>query len=441
MDSIFNFTGNPFVDGGVWGIMSWLGKKKTEDIVLEELIEEFEDITDLYTTPEWKKLMYYLYPNNPLINPSFSGKHKEKYLEYLHSLVNQINRVNMDGSCISCGIRGVMTPAKRNDIPLTGSGTLKNYFSYASEGADYCPVCTLAIQFLPLVLYICGGKVILISSHSKKIMRRWAQQCNNFIKDQIMLKSFQVGINEGYTVPQNSLFHITSDFIIKNDASEFEGEKNHIRLYYFTNYGQSADIEFYDLPSKVFTFYVYLKQSGEYNKWLEVVNRGFYKKTEDEEDMYKKYSNQVYNNLLNEKSIIGYFTDNHRQVYGTWNILHLYLKEVISMDEYRIQLIKELGDKIANCIKKRDNLKRLTSLEMANSYNDFMNVIRIIAKDRIRQREEEPLIKLDEYVDILYKDNYANWREVRDLLLFRIYENLHDYLVGNEEYKEEEEEE
>lgn len=439
--SYFEFTGNPFVDAGIWAIMAWLKKRRPKDIKIEELKDEFEDIASLYTTPQWKKLMYYLFPNNPIVNPSYKGKHKEKYIEYLNKLTNQIEMIKNDGTCISCGKRGIVSQAKRNDVPLTGSGKLRNYFSYAQEGADYCPVCTLSIQFLPLVLYVCGGKVILISSDLKKVMRRWANKCVETVRRQILLKEFETGINENYTLPHNSLFHIVGDLILEKNAEEFKGKRVSIRVYYFTNYGQSPDIEILDLPSNVFSFLVYLKQTNEYIKWFEVVNRGFLKGTGNEEEKYKKYRNVVYEKLLDNESIIHYFMDNERNTYGTWNILTLYLKEVREMDDRKIELIKDLGDKIAIYIKNSNRLKRLTDLERAQKYYEFTNILRLISKDRIKQNAKEPLFSLDDYVEIVYRENYPEWKEVRDLILFRIYENLHDWLISKEEYKNEVEKE
>ncbi len=431
MKNVFGFTGNPFVDGGLWGLMEWLKVKEPGEIDTEDLNDVFEEITDLYTTEMWKKLIYYVFANNDIINPSHKGQEKEKYLNYLHGLANSIDEVSDDRSCIACGKRGVVGPAKRKDVPLTGSGKLRNFFSYAAEGADYCPVCTLAVQFLPLVLYTCGDKVALVSCHSKKVMRRWARECHSRVNTQRLSKQYTKGIDDGYSNPRNTLFHIAGDLILAHQVEEFTGEDITIRIYNFTSYNQAPDIEIYDLPVPVFRFMVFLKQSGEYAKWFEVVGRGFNRKEEIGEEHFKKYNNQVYNNMLMNRSILGYFTDKERNIYGTWNILELYLKEVMGMDEKRIRLIKELGDEIAGFIRKKDHIRRLRDLENVSNYHSFRNVLRLIARDRLQYGEAEPLFTLDEYVEMIYDGEIANWKEVQDLLLFRIYEVLHDWLVNN----------
>mgnify|MGYP000156252637 CR=1 FL=1 len=440
MGDLFAFTGNPFVDGGLWGLMEWLGVKDPADIDIQQLEEVFEEITDLYTTDMWKKLMYSIFPNNKITNPAYSGREKEEYLNYLNNLLQSIDSVENNGSCIACGKRGVVTPADRKDVPLTGSKKLRNFFSCASDGADYCPVCLLAVQFLPLVVYTCGDKVMLVSSHSRKVMRRWARECNSKINAQILLKQYTKGIDEGYSNPRNTLFHIAGDLILSHNVGEFQGENISIRIYNFTNYGQTPDVEIYDLPSPVFRFLVSLKQSGEYSKWLEVVKRGFDRIEDNEEEQFKKHENGVYNNLLNNKSILGYFTDRDRNIYGTWNVLKLYLKEVRGMNEARIELVKKLGDEIAKFIRKKDHIKRLRDLENASQYHSFRNVLRHIIKDRLELGEEKPLFAFDEYIEMVYEGDNANWREVQDLLLFRIYEVLHDWLVNVKEISVEEEE-
>lgn len=441
MKGLFGFTGNPFVDGGLWGLIEWLNVKEPNEIDIKDVEETFEEIADLYTTELWKKIMYYLFPNGPLTNPSFRGMHREKYLDYLNELFNSVEESSSGGACIACGKRGVVKPIRKDGVPLTGSGKFRNFFSYAAEGADYCPVCMLAVQFLPLVLYTCGNKVALVSCHNERVMRRWARECYKRINTQRLTKQYARGFDEGYSNPKNTIFRIAGDLILSHHVEEFSEEYIKVRIYNFTNYGQAPEIDIYDLPAPVFRFLVFVKQSGEYPEWLEVVRRGFHRKEAIEEEHFKKYNNYVYHNLLQNRSILGYFTDRERNIYGTWNILKLYLKEVMGMNEKRLQLIKNLGDEIAEFIRKKDHIRRLRDLENAANYQSFRNVLRLIVRDRLQHGEAEPLFTLDEYVEMVYSGDIVNWREVQDLILFRVYEILHDWLVGlklNEEKGEEE---
>lgn len=93
------------------------------------------------------------------------------------------------------------------------------------------------------------------------------------------------------------------------------------------------------------------------------------------------------------------------------------------------QFNKRVGDKIAEIIKSLDSIKRLRQIEMAQSFSDFRGVLlRLERQDAVRAGLKEPLIRFDDYV-FIFADGAKVWNEVRDLLLFRIYERLHDWLL------------
>jgi len=102
------------------------------------------------------------------------------------------------------------------------------------------------------------------------------------------------------------------------------------------------------------------------------------------------------------------------------------------MEQAQLDKIKQVGDLIAESIRKSGRDRRLAQLERAKNYGDCRNVLRYVIRDRIEQGAPEPLFSLDDYVEPLFpgSDNFTAtpWRETRDLLLFRIYEQLHSWL-------------
>ena len=112
------------------------------------------------------------------------------------------------------------------------------------------------------------------------------------------------------------------------------------------------------------------------------------------------------------------------------------------MDEGRLATLKRVGDAIAESIRRLDNTRWLGQLESARRYRECRNILRFIVRERIGQGEAEPLFSLDEYVEHLFPDTgseFTEWRETRDLLVFRIYETLHDWLRERELPEAEEE--
>ncbi|MFQ5892506.1 MAG: type I-B CRISPR-associated protein Cas8b1/Cst1 [Candidatus Methanofastidiosia archaeon] len=248
------------------------------------------------------------------------------------------------------------------------------------------------------------------------------------IKSQRNFTGFYSG---GYKNPRNAIFHIIN--IIQSYEERWEDENPSITFYHFINHNQVADLKVYYFPTKVFRFLSHIRTHEKYGEWLKVVRQGYryvkWDKVKSEDD-YKNKLNEVYNRLLQGVSILRYFIEyQERKVYGDWDLLKNYLKEVRGMDEKRLIVLKKVEDEIARYIKETDKIKRLNQLEMSRNYYTFRNVLRLITKDRIVKGERKPLFTLDDYVECLFPEGNLSWRETQDLLLFRIYEILHDWLI------------
>lgn len=310
-------------------------------------------------------------------------------------------------------------------IPLTGSGSLRNFYSFAQSGADYCSACIFAIQASPLVYYMCG-KLMLIHSSNFNVVKSWAKLCMEKLNKQIALNSFEGCYNDGYTNPINAIFHIAGLLLDKYESEIEDGTQ--ITIYHFTNYNQGPELDIYYLPSNIFNFLKYMNYPLYKSEWAKIVKKGYSiennkKVDENNEETYKNLKNQVYIKLLHGESILSYFfLKSKRQVIGDFKMLSIYLKEVEEMEEKRIEVIKNVADKIAEHIKRTNNLKRLSKLEMSKTSYEFRNQLRLITKEKLVLKDDEPLFSLDEYVEYLFPDN--NWKETQDLILFRIYEKL-----------------
>ena len=425
---IYDFTGNPFVDAGIWAI-SALVKKVPNELNITDLKDIVDGVIDLYLTEKWSKNLYSIFPNNPITNPSVKNK-EVRYSNLLNELIDMIVPIGISGNCIACGKRDVEQRSGKDKIPLTGSGKLINYFSYGVEGADYCPACAFAVQFAPLMMYACG-KLLLIHSNSENVMKIWSHKAVINIEKQLSSGEITGCFNEKYTNPKNALFHIIQDIILKYDERWVE-EAPSINCYHFTNYNQGPDLDIYHVPTSIFRFLTYISPDNR-EDWLRIIKRGYmfvkWDKVKEERE-YKNNPNKVYNNLLEGKSIIGFFIDRkNKEAIGGWDLLGNYLVEVRKMDEKRIKTIKNVGDELAEYIKASDDIKTLNKLETASNYKNYRNLLRIIIKKRIENGAESPLFTFDDYVNNLFPEGNLTWRETQDLILFRIYEVLHDWII------------
>jgi CRISPR-associated protein Cst1 len=89
--------------------------------------------------------MFSVFVNYPLTNPSFKGDAKKRAAleQFLDELLHGNHLLEEQGNCMACGRRSARKPKSRQHVPMTGSGGLRNFFSHASQGADYCDNCLL----------------------------------------------------------------------------------------------------------------------------------------------------------------------------------------------------------------------------------------------------------------------------------------------------------
>jgi len=113
---------------------------------------------------------------------------------------------------------------------------------------------------------------------------------------------------------------------------------------------------------------------------------------------------------------------------------------VRGMNKQRIEKIKKLADRIAECIEKSGDKNRVNALQSAKDLVSFRNQLRLIFRDWQKQGQAEPLITFDEYIEIVIPGDYAGWTEVRDLIVIRLYEKLHYMLAKSAESNEPEKE-
>ena len=427
--------GNPFVDAGVCGICEWLGRSvQPEQITVEDLERVVDDIAPMMQTDAGWRNLHGIFPNSVLTNPAYRKKNQVELLKkeckgYLDTIV----ALEHAGDCMGCGRRAANTWLSRTHIPLTGAAN-SNFFPSYAEGAGYCSACALAIQLSPLTFIATGGKFLTLHSNSWRALRGWARVCVGDIRQQQLRRDMIGCYNPGYANPRNGLFYMAREMA---QFQEMRTDENMaMQVYCFTNYNQGPELEIFYMPAPVFRFLRVVYQSEFKSAWQGIVRHAYVKvnwtKVKSEED-YKNHTNLVYEYLLEGHSILVFFLNRKsRRVRGNWELLSVYLKEVRTMEQTQLEKIKQVGDLIAECIQKSGSDKRLGQLERAKSYAECRNILRYVIRDRIQQGAPEPLFSIDDYVEHLFptSDNFAAtpWRETRDLLLFRIYEQLHNWL-------------
>lgn len=442
--SLVKWTGNPFVDSGIVSTLAFRQKNSPEEIALEDLQVMRNLLLQVFTATAWRESFRFIFTGNcKLLQNSYKTdkKRNEEYSKLLDSLLSETENVSEIGNCMACGQRNFKQRRNKMEIPLTGSGSSLGFFPSAAAGADYCGICAFMVQCSPLNYYACGGKFLFIQSTSENITKIWAHRTIEKLNEQISKNDYTGCFNEGFSNPQNALFHITSQ--IARDQTRFKETGNAaISLYHFVNGLRPKEIflNLYEMPAPVFRFVVAMQLAKFRDNWLGIVQRGFFfrkkgkeislKEENIGEEEFKKTKNSVYLDLLNGKSIIPrFFNQRQRKVYSNFDLLRVYLREVLSMNDLRIETIKKVADEIAIFIQQSPKGKRrLRDLEVSVKFREFCNALRRISVERIQLNPEKPLFTYEEFAKELFPDGSYRFGDTRYLILFRLYEQLHEWL-------------
>ncbi|RME87118.1 MAG: type I-B CRISPR-associated protein Cas8b1/Cst1, partial [Planctomycetota bacterium] len=360
--SQMRLTGNPFVDNGHFAFKTWQGKWLWQ-ASLEEIRDFVETLLQIYSSAPWKKVLSYVFPNSPLTQTQMKNK-EQIFSQRLISYIEKANEENSMGDssfplCSGCGSRKAQKYsytkeyrfAYKSEVPLTGSGKMRNFFPAFLDGVTYCGYCLFAIQCSPL-LYMRSQYLLLLHSNNPKVIEIWANKAISELRRQLTSSNYKGPYTEDYTNSQNALFRM-AEIILQEWEEEVEEGTTQMEVFHFTNYNQGPALEVFRLPSSLFDFLLAIKGQNLSRPWKEVVQRGFQKKGKKDEkknfeELRKKTKNLVYHRLLQDQPITSFFLDKStRTPYGNWQVLELYLRKVMQMEKDYLEKVKNLGDRIS----------------------------------------------------------------------------------------------
>lgn len=443
-ESIWFTTGNPFVDTGQEMMAAMADVDSTNELTTEDVKSLLPRLVDLYFQEGWIKNSYSIFPNSPLHN---GNNRRARYTSLLDGWLKAIEEPesnHLNATCVISG-RPASVYITKVYLPMSDFGT-GNFQSSNQEGTPLSAAVALALQFFPLGLVKVGKMLALPHFSNDDVQYEWAEQSVKRVEESET--HGKGGVQDlGTSKPTNAFFKLVENLV----RGQREFPNSSVTLYLFNNFNQvdyKNAAELYYMPSPVFRFVSAAMNHSDGKPWHKVVRRGYAtkKQIDDEDEALRRYDNLVYSRLLREESISAFFLDRRQRcpvVRGDsgWRLFAGYLKEVGGMNQRRIDSLRDLGDRIAPLVRERR--RRLLAFEGARSRGELTDVLYRISKDAMSRGHERPLITFDQLItDIFPHDvQYNDWREVKYLLLFRIYEKLFDELKGDPEYANTESEE
>lgn len=454
-------TGDPFADVGGY-VIKYLSEKYPD----KDILEFIKLIADIYVK-KWEGKINPFFLNSTITQPAFKGKRKiDETIKYFSSLIHETTSYK-EGYCRISGQKTKLFKSGRDNTLLSGSGGFVNYHHSFQIGLMLSKEMLIRMFFIPFGSLFIGGRIGIIQSNNGSVNEFFVfQNCKENFANLAISASDGV-LKSDYGIPANALFHFIDDLFTNKIKEVLDSlEDFAFTLYHFTNFGASPEISIYTLPSSAFRFYSTCQNATFRKDWqsflcahyrnakfknakynisstaYELEKRGQIDKVEYSD--YRTWRNIVLENLLNGKSLLKLFLNWGKRHKFPLSIVEIYQINIQHMKKETLNKIKELALFLTagseDAIKK--NIRKLDGAKTAYDLRRFF--LNNVTAKNYKDGAQEPIITVEELVYYLFPDDLS-WKDVRDILLFAVYQELHaknirvaeELLSSDEENKDE----
>ncbi len=433
------YVGHPFVDVGVAAITAFVAKRTPAEITLEDLIHVADYLKDIYSSIKVVQgQLTTLFPNSGFTQPSYNAEQKTEYANML--LYGFLpNAPKLDVACSFFPEKPAYLYAHRQFVPLLSPDGAINFLPEGRQrGIPVSGEAVLTVAAVLLGAYRCKNWLIFHETSPSSdidmtlIMAREAMKANTQM----------VEVVRGHPDTKwTTLKKPRQVYIDRILAAQSTINRRHAKLgdvtgYHFSNYGPNPDLEMIRLESSVWDFIGTARYDAE-AAWNLFLAAG---------QVDKEY-NRAYDALFDLPHQYNRFMELLKQV-ADWNFTEIFLRKVVKMNQRRIQLLKDLGDRLVAYVDtyERDGKGRIKfgfyyNFARTNKPGDFRKLV-LEACDVAYRKGNHTLITADEFVLAFEspEDRYESWTLARDLITLRILEGLVALGVSPEEREAAEEE-
>jgi CRISPR-associated protein Cst1 len=477
-------TGFVLPDVGFLTMTAWVGKRDPSKLTKADLDEIADFLEGFYSAGIGRGLAAgVVFPNSGFVQsafdkPEFQHKrtawanfvlrgHQQLDLEPILQALDKdeyramvLRGVKDAPRCAFTGEEAYLR-VTRDMLPMLNGRGIMNFSSMGEAGLPVSAEILLAIHALPLGCVMTQGALLAVESDEPVLMFEFVKV--NVENNRRFISLAQENSYEKY--PNTSAYKSRLIDVLVNAMSLQNFAKEDFRApalnaYHFSNNGTSARVTVYSLPSSTVAF-VRDANKGEHQAvWQRIVASARYEDKQEGEELQQKapkltQRNLLYDDLFDLPENAHQFLRTYFLRYGlrklkndprgnynlfadsnllSWGLTRLFLKRMMNMDAKRIEALRVLGDNLATYIYDLDQRKLLKTLYGTRYYGEFRKeLLKAMTHFSERTRPDtEPLVSYDGFVDGFIKifeegDEFEkpDWNLSRDLLLIRIFEQLH----------------
>ncbi len=341
----------------------------------------------------------------------------------------------------------------RDMLPMLNGRGIINFGGLGVAGLPVSDIALLAIHAMPLGCVISQGRLLAVESDDPEL-------AFDFVRINLgnNRRNLEVAKSAGWKkLPNQTAFKTTLiDGLMRirnlpKGHARFRRRLPSLTAYHFSNSGTDPKIDIYALPSSVVDFVMTASQGQYQEAWRQIVASAWQEdkpeaKEKEESEPKLTRRNYLYEDIFglpdNARRFIrtyflrqpmGRIKKDIRSTYSwqresgliSWELTDLFLRRMMNVEKSRIDNIRALGDRLAEHIAARNDRRLLRELYSARDYRAFRLALLRAIRGYVG---ESPLVEFDAYVSIFEEaEDFArlDWNLARDLLLIRIFEQLH----------------
>lgn len=485
---LLRYTGHPFVDVGIAAITAYAQRRRPEDVTLADLEQTARYIEQNYIIPPLRGHLTMAFTSNAwfiqdAFNPDKPGLPADKRAERQATrdrwAAYHLRQWEQGGEtsgevCVFTGLpaasrelSGKLAGGRigRNQMPLLQGDDAINFFTGGDPGLPISPLVLLALQFMPMGCAKCGVGLLAVHADSASLTFEFVR---TFYEQNIKaVTQAQVAGEDKLLGAQRSLKTLLVEELCRIEERRLKEERRSehpasVTAYNFNN-GKSPQLAIYHLPLQITRFLRTVLTPTYSAAWQKIVQRGWQqvsvkagKKGAPAEVAPPKH-NYLYEDLFTlpqeaPRFVRAYFLrvpqrsrfeDDPRRGYSpsgerdliSWPLVELFLREVMTMDEARIERIRVLGDKLAVYTRQQGGKRFFRQFFIERNTANFLT---LLSKTNITYvkftQGRDVLFDLDGYIDVFMDGTELmrpDWRLARDLVLIRMVEQLKDWIAQN----------
>jgi CRISPR-associated protein Cst1 len=344
----------------------------------------------------------------------------------------------------------------RDMLPMLNGRGIPNFSPMGAAGLPVSDVILLAIHALPLGCIVTQGALLAVESDDPDLMAA-------FIRANLEVNGRFINLarQDDYDKYPNLSAYKSRLITVLTQALSTQMQKwgadyrmPSLMAYHFSNNGTSARVAVYPLPSSTVQFVSNVSHGKHQATWERIVASGWTQDKDETEELKSKTPKLTRRNFIYEdlfdlpenaraflrtyflRRPLKAFKRDPRATYNlfsetellSWDLTAIFLKDIMNMEKRRIEHIRNLGDRLAAHIQQTNDRRLLKSLYYENRYWLFRKAL---LRAMYGYAGDEPLVTFDGYVQIFeaFEEGQnverADWNLARDLLLIRVFEQLH----------------